>query len=95
MSQPSRAIWIALKMGKISFEECPVALRKCKLNVLLASSSVFTYSSIVFIVEQFTDEYKKINRFQKVPAIVDGDFHLSESVAIVRYCCSILLGFLI
>ncbi|KAH8418674.1 hypothetical protein KR222_009622 [Zaprionus bogoriensis] len=35
--------------------------------------------------EQLTDEYKSINRFQKVPALVDGNFHLSESVAIVRY----------
>lgn len=36
------------------------------------------------IEEQLTDEYKKINRFQKVPALVDGDFHLSESVAMIR-----------
>ncbi|XP_030377759.1 glutathione S-transferase theta-3-like [Scaptodrosophila lebanonensis] len=35
--------------------------------------------------EQLTDEYKQINRFQKVPALVDGDFHLSESIAILRY----------
>ncbi|KAH8290921.1 hypothetical protein KR054_007149 [Drosophila jambulina] len=35
--------------------------------------------------EQLTDEYKKINRFQKVPAIVDGDFHLAETIAIIRY----------
>nr|XP_016927773.1 glutathione S-transferase theta-1 [Drosophila suzukii] len=35
--------------------------------------------------EQLTDEYKKINRFQKLPAIVDGDFHLSETIAIIRY----------
>ncbi|XP_002138766.2 glutathione S-transferase theta-1-like isoform X2 [Drosophila pseudoobscura] len=35
--------------------------------------------------EQLTDEYKNINRFQKVPAIVDGNFHLAETVAIVRY----------
>ncbi|XP_017066684.1 glutathione S-transferase theta-1 [Drosophila eugracilis] len=35
--------------------------------------------------EQLTEEYKKINRFQKVPAIVDGDFHLSETIAIIRY----------
>ncbi|XP_033154970.1 glutathione S-transferase theta-1 [Drosophila mauritiana] len=35
--------------------------------------------------EQLTDEYKKINRFQKVPAIVDGGFHLSETIAIIRY----------
>ncbi|KAI8036387.1 glutathione S-transferase theta-1 [Drosophila gunungcola] len=36
-------------------------------------------------LEQLTDEYKKINRFQKVPAIVDGDFHLAETIAIIRY----------
>uniref|UniRef100_A0A336MDJ8 CSON015023 protein n=1 Tax=Culicoides sonorensis TaxID=179676 RepID=A0A336MDJ8_CULSO len=33
-----------------------------------------------------TDEFKKINRFQKVPCIVDHDgFKLSESIAILRY----------
>ncbi|ALC40450.1 CG30000 [Drosophila busckii] len=35
--------------------------------------------------EQLTDEYKKINRFQKVPALVDGDFHMGESIAMTRY----------
>ncbi|XP_039956280.1 glutathione S-transferase theta-3-like [Bactrocera tryoni] len=64
MSQPSRALWIALRLGKIPFEDCPVALRKS---------------------EQLKPEYKQINRFQKVPALVDGDFHLGESVAMVRY----------
>ncbi|KAH8405491.1 hypothetical protein KR215_000912 [Drosophila sulfurigaster] len=64
LSPPSRALWIALKLAKTPFEDCPVALRK---------------------KEQLTDEYKRINRFQKVPALVDGNFHLSESVAMVRY----------
>lgn len=33
-----------------------------------------------------TDEYKTtVNRFQKVPAIVDNDFQLAESIAIFRY----------
>ncbi|XP_036333639.1 glutathione S-transferase theta-1 [Rhagoletis pomonella] len=64
MSQPSRALWIALRLGKIPHEDCPVALRKS---------------------EHLKPEYKEINRFQKVPAIVDEDFHLGESVAIVRY----------
>lgn len=33
-----------------------------------------------------TDEYKKtVNRFQKVPAIVDNDYQLAESIAIFRY----------
>ena len=32
-----------------------------------------------------TDEYTKMNPFQKIPVIKDGDFALSESVAIFRY----------
>ncbi len=33
-----------------------------------------------------TDEYRNnINRFQKVPALVDNSFQLSESIAIFRY----------
>lgn len=30
MSQPSRVLWIALRLGKIPYEDCPIALRKCK-----------------------------------------------------------------
>ncbi|XP_017045396.1 glutathione S-transferase theta-1 [Drosophila ficusphila] len=64
LSPPSRALWLALKLGNKPIEYCPIALRK---------------------FEQLTDEYKKINRFQKVPAIVHGDFHLAETIAIIRY----------
>ncbi|KAL1377312.1 hypothetical protein pipiens_016350, partial [Culex pipiens pipiens] len=37
--------------------------------------------------EHLTDEFKAVNRFQKVPCIVDkgGDLKLAESVAILRY----------
>lgn len=35
--------------------------------------------------EHLSDEFKQINRFQKVPFIHDKGFILSESVAIVRY----------
>uniref|UniRef100_A0A1Q3FIY1 glutathione transferase n=1 Tax=Culex tarsalis TaxID=7177 RepID=A0A1Q3FIY1_CULTA len=36
--------------------------------------------------EHLTDEFKAVNRFQKVPCIVDkGDLKLAESVAIFRY----------
>lgn len=35
--------------------------------------------------KQLSDDYKKINRFQKVPAIVENDgWQLSESVAIFK-----------
>lgn len=35
---------------------------------------------------QLTDEFRdNVNRFKKVPAIVDNGFQLSESVAIFRY----------
>jgi glutathione S-transferase len=37
--------------------------------------------------EHFTEEFKRINRFQKVPCLVDeseNDFKLSETIAIFR-----------
>nr|WCC58248.1 glutathione S-transferase [Pharsalia antennata] len=65
LSQPSRAIYILLKLNNIPFEAYPVALRQG---------------------EHLTEEFKEnLNRFQKVPFIHDGDFKLSESVAITRY----------
>ena len=38
--------------------------------------------------ETKTDEYTSLTRKQKVPFLVDGDVHLSESVAISRYLLS-------
>lgn len=38
--------------------------------------------------ETKTDEYTSLTRKQKVPFLVDGDVHLSESVAISRYLFS-------
>ncbi|XP_050087219.1 glutathione S-transferase theta-1-like [Anopheles aquasalis] len=35
--------------------------------------------------EHLTEQFKEINRFQKVPCIVDSQLKLAESVAIVRY----------
>lgn len=68
LSQPSRALYIFLKLSNIPFEDHPIALRK---GVHL------------------TDEYRdNVNRFKKVPAIVDNGFQLSESVAIFRYLVS-------
>ncbi|XP_050074014.1 glutathione S-transferase theta-3 [Anopheles maculipalpis] len=37
--------------------------------------------------EHLTDEFKAINRFQKVPCITDSQLQLAESVAIFRYLC--------
>ncbi|XP_037030138.1 glutathione S-transferase theta-1-like [Bradysia coprophila] len=39
--------------------------------------------------QHLTDEYRNINRFQKIPCIVDGDFRLAESIAIYRYLSSV------
>jgi len=39
--------------------------------------------------EHLTDEYEQnINRFKKIPCIVDNDFKLAESIAIYRYLAS-------
>uniref|UniRef100_A0A2M3Z9Z4 glutathione transferase n=1 Tax=Anopheles braziliensis TaxID=58242 RepID=A0A2M3Z9Z4_9DIPT len=35
--------------------------------------------------EHLTEEFKEINRFQKIPCIVDSQIKLAESVAIMRY----------
>ncbi|XP_067008425.2 glutathione S-transferase theta-1 [Anabrus simplex] len=37
--------------------------------------------------EHFSEEFSKINPFQRVPVIVDGDFPLMESIGILRYLC--------
>ncbi|XP_054087638.1 glutathione S-transferase theta-1 isoform X2 [Zeugodacus cucurbitae] len=65
LSQPSRALYIILKMSHVQYEDCPVALRKG---------------------EHLTEEFKQnINRFQRVPCIIDDGFKLAESIAILRY----------
>lgn len=35
MSQPSRAIWIGLKLSRTPYEDCPVALRKSKSIIII------------------------------------------------------------
>lgn len=38
--------------------------------------------------EHLSEEYRKINPFQRVPAIVDGDFVLFESTTLLKYICN-------
>ncbi|CRL04365.1 CLUMA_CG017458, isoform A [Clunio marinus] len=64
LSQPSRAIYIFLKLNKIPFESNVVKLGR---------------------LQHLKSSFKDINRFKRVPCIVDNDFHLAESVAIFRY----------
>lgn len=64
LSQPSRAVYIFLKLNKIPFEQQVVKLGRG---------------------QHMSNRFKEINRFQKVPSIVDNQLKLSESVAIFRY----------
>lgn len=41
----------------------------------------------MFIGEHKSDEFLKINPFAKIPAFTDGDTHVAESGAILRYVC--------
>lgn len=65
LSQPSRAIYIFLKLNKIPFE--PIVTKLARMEHLKKS-------------------FKEINRFQRVPCIVDQNgFKLAETIAIFRY----------
>lgn len=102
MSQPSRALYIMFDMAKIPVNHQPVALRNGRYSPLMRSKYkllcvIKRHTRLVhmccdftiwfiFTGEHMTDEYKAINKFQKVPCIVDHDgFKLSESIAILRY----------
>ena len=53
----------------------------------LTASNIAHESKIINLAtaEQKTDEFNLINPHQKVPALVDGDVHVYESLAIIRY----------
>lgn len=60
----------------------------CKPLVILLNINKVEYEGIHIDLakqEQKTEEYKKINPFQKVPAIIEGDFILFESSTVMRY----------
>ena len=53
-----------------------------------ALASGLEHQSVIvdlFKGEQKSEDFKKVNPHQMVPALVDGDLHLYESQAIVRY----------
>lgn len=65
LSQPSRALYIFLKLNKIPFEPMVTKLGR---------------------LEHLSESFKKVNRFQRVPCIVeDNGFKLAETVAIFNY----------
>src|SRR3990167_9858393 len=57
------------------------------VKYFLTASNIAHESKIINLAtaEQKTDEFKLINPHQKVPALVDGDVHVYESLAIIRY----------
>lgn len=57
------------------------------VKYFLTASNIEHESKIVNLMsgEQKTQEFKKINSHQKVPALVDGDLKIYESLSIIRY----------
>lgn len=53
------------------------------------SLKYFKFSSYqIFLGEHLAEEFtNNVNRFQRLPCIIDNGFKLSESVAIARYIC--------
>lgn len=86
MSQPSRALYILFKLNKVPFEDNPVALRNGEFSEVNSVSNVRVISNSTppKIGAHLTPEFKDINRFQRVPCIVEDGFKLAESIAILR-----------
>jgi len=74
----------------LKFYNCPITLPGAAITFLLKANHI-QYQEIlidIFKDEQKTEEFKKINPLQKIPAITDGDFNLFESATILRYLCN-------
>jgi len=74
----------------LRFYNWPPAQPGAAITFLLKANHI-QYQEIlidIFKDEQKTEEFKKINPLQKVPAITDGDFNLFESATILRYLCN-------
>ncbi|CAG7829125.1 unnamed protein product [Allacma fusca] len=65
----------------------PVSQPSRALMLFVRAAKIDFEENLILIREgqQKTDEYAKINKFQKVPAIVHDDFQLAESISILRY----------
>lgn len=83
ISAPSRALYIIFKVSRSNVKTVPVQLRKGKLSIYQNKNWINTNLNVTgeHLTEKFREE---VNRFQKVPCIVDGQFKLAESIAILR-----------
>ncbi|CAG7720509.1 unnamed protein product, partial [Allacma fusca] len=65
----------------------PISQPARALMLFVRAAKIDFEENIISVLkgEQHTDEYTKVNKFQKVPAIVHDDFQLAESIAILRY----------
>jgi glutathione S-transferase len=70
-SQPSRAILVFCRINKIPHEIVETRITKGEVSRLY--------------IQHLTPEFAKINPNRKLPAIMHGDFNLSESHSIMRY----------
>ncbi|EDV22207.1 expressed hypothetical protein [Trichoplax adhaerens] len=74
-------------MSKIDFYSHLVSPPCRAVYMFMTANEIpFEYHKIDLITgEQKSEEYRKINPHQKVPALKDGDFFLSESIAMIQF----------
>ena len=83
MSQPARAIAIFCRAANIQHEL--VNVRRIKIVMCYHNFDICMVQVRITAGDTKTEEYTKMNPLQKVPVLKDGDFTLTESVAMFRY----------
>lgn len=75
---------------QLQFYTSPLCPYCIPVEYLLEKEKVNFKKNLINLMkgENETEEYKKINPFQRVPAIVDGDFILFESNTLLKYVCN-------